>query len=118
MSAQWRVGVAGYALQQLHDGRIDGSDIPGSRQRALALGPGFLWNRGSTTVIGTAYREFASENRPEGINAVFRLLKGFLVCASRQNLAQGARTRRLVGPAFWRSQALLNSEAAIPLVKT
>ncbi len=77
VSDQWRVGVAGYALQQVSDARIDGTGAPGSRQRTFALGPGFLWNRGSTTVVGTAYREFASENRPEGVNAVLRLLQGF-----------------------------------------
>ena len=77
VSDNWRLGVAAYALQTLHDSRIDGRAIGGSGQRAFASGPGFRWSHGSTSVIGTAYREFATENRPEGFNAVLRLLQPF-----------------------------------------
>ena len=77
VSDTWRLGVAGYALQTLGEARVDGRGIAGSGQRALALGPGFRWSHGSTSIIGTAYREFATENRPEGFNAVLRLLQPF-----------------------------------------
>ena len=73
----WRIGLSGYALRQLDDARIDGGRVAGSRQQDFALGPGFLTTLGSATVIGTAYREFATENRPEGFQAVLRLLQPF-----------------------------------------
>ena len=77
VSDSWRLGIAGYALQTLGDARVGGRGVAGSGQRAFALGPGFRWSHGSTSVIGTAYREFATENRPEGFNAVLRLLQPF-----------------------------------------
>lgn len=77
VSDTWRLGMAGYALQTLRNARVDGRGVAGSGQRAFALGPGFRWSHGSTSVIGTAYREFATENRPEGFNAVLRLLQPF-----------------------------------------
>lgn len=75
VSERWRIGLAGYALRQLDDARVAGAPIPGSRQQAFGLGPGVLWNLGSATVIATAYREFATENRPEGYQLVLRLLQ-------------------------------------------
>lgn len=77
VAEHWRVGMAGYALRTLGAARVDGRGVSGSQQQAFALGPGFRWNSGSTSVIGTAYREFAAENRPEGFNAVLRLLQPF-----------------------------------------
>jgi hypothetical protein len=73
----WRVGIASYALRQLTDAKIGGAPVPGSPQQAFGIGPGMLWNFGGGSVIGTAYREFATENRPEGFQFVLRLLKPF-----------------------------------------
>jgi hypothetical protein len=73
----WRVGLAGYALRQLSDAEIGEKRVPGSRQQAFGLGPGMLWDLGGTTIIGTAYREFATQNRPEGFQLVLRLLQPF-----------------------------------------
>jgi len=77
VSERWRIGVSGYALRQLDDARIGGAPVSGSRQQAFGLGPGVLWNLGSATAIATAYREFATENRPEGYQLVLRLLQPF-----------------------------------------
>jgi hypothetical protein len=77
VSDRWRIGLAGYALRQLDDARIGGAPVPGSRQQAFGVGPGVLWNLGGRTMIATAYREFATENRPEGYQLVLRLLQPF-----------------------------------------
>ena len=73
----WRIGLASYALRQLDDAKVGDARVPGSRQQAFGLGPGFLAALGSASVIGTAYREFGTENRPEGFQAVLRLLQPF-----------------------------------------
>jgi len=70
----WRIGVAGYVLRQLDPTRLDDVGVPDSEQQAFALGPAALWTNGRVTMIGNVYREFATENRPEGFSAVLRLL--------------------------------------------
>jgi hypothetical protein len=77
VAEDWRVELAGYALQQLSDAAIDGRAVLGSRQRDFGLGPGVMWSYGTTSVIGTAYREFETTDRPEGFQAVIRLLQPF-----------------------------------------
>jgi len=74
---QLRLGIASYALQQFSDARADGRTLAGSRLRAFAAGPEFRYSQGTTSVIGTVYQEFASENRPERFSAVLRLLQPF-----------------------------------------
>ena len=64
VSERWRIGVSGYALQQIGKARIGGAPVAGSRQRDFGIGPDFLWDIGGASIIGTAYREFATENRP------------------------------------------------------
>jgi len=73
----WRLGVAGYAYRQLRDARFDGQGLRGSIQQDFGLGPGLWWGRGHTSVIATAYGEFETRNRPQGVNAVLRLLQTF-----------------------------------------
>jgi hypothetical protein len=70
----WRIGMAGYALWQLGDTRVDGHAVPGSRQQVIALGPGLLWSDGHTTVIANVFEEIEARNRPRGTSAVLRLL--------------------------------------------
>jgi hypothetical protein len=70
----WRLGVASYMLQQLSDSRINDLPVPASKQRAFGVGPGALWTDGHVTLIGNIYREFATENRPEGFSGFLRLL--------------------------------------------
>jgi len=48
--------------------------VPDSEQRAFALGSGVLWTNGHVSMIANIYREFATENRPEGLSAMLRLL--------------------------------------------
>ncbi len=69
-----RVGVAGYVLRQLTEARIDGAAVPASQEQVAALGPGLLFQSGTTTIMANAYWEFAAQNRPEGFEAVVTVL--------------------------------------------
>ena len=69
-----RLGLSGYVLRQVTDTRLDGRAVAGLQQQTFGLGPGLLWNNGSVRVIANLYREFGARNRPEGVNAVARLL--------------------------------------------
>ena len=73
----WRAGVAAYRLQQLTDSKIDGRPLPGLNQRLWGAGPGFLWSDGHWSVVSNLYKEFAARNRPEGYEAVLRLVAVF-----------------------------------------
>lgn len=74
VSHGFRLGIASYALQQLHDAKADGVAIPDTRQRIFAAGPGFLWTVGRTTFIGNYFREFEARNRPQGNVGLIRAL--------------------------------------------
>lgn len=67
-----RVGVAGYALQQLGAARVDGSRV-GGRERVFALGPAVQWTFGKNIVRVAAFGEFGARNRPEGVSFNARL---------------------------------------------
>ncbi len=69
-----RLGLSGYVLRQVTDTRLGGRAVAGLQQQTFGLGPGLLWNAGSARVIANLYREFGARNRPEGVNAVARLL--------------------------------------------
>lgn len=77
LSPMLRLGLSGYVLKQLNDARIDGKAVPGSQQQTFGIGPGLLWTDGKAKVIANVFREFASENRPEGFNVIARLLYPF-----------------------------------------
>jgi hypothetical protein len=81
-----RVGLGGYALQQLTDDKVDGAALKGSREHVFALGPGIMWRRGGTMVAANAYREFGARNRPEGFRISIRWARAF-----GQGGAQAAR---------------------------
>jgi hypothetical protein len=74
LTPHWRMGIAGYGLRQLDETRVNDAAVADSEQQAFAVGPAALWTNGHVTIIGNVYREFATENRPEGFNAVLRLL--------------------------------------------
>ncbi len=73
----WRAGVAGYRLQQLTDSKIEGRSLPGLKQRLWGAGPGLLWSDGHWSVVANLYKEFGARNRPEGAEAVLRLVAVF-----------------------------------------
>lgn len=77
VSEQWRLGVGGYVLQQLSDTRVSGTPLANSKQRVVGVGPGLLWSSPQATVIANVYKEFSAQNRPEGYQAVLRLITPF-----------------------------------------
>ena len=77
LSPQFRLGLSGYALRQVNATQVGGKSVSGSQQQVFGLGPGLLWNIGPAKVIANVFREFAARNRPEGFNAVARLLIQF-----------------------------------------
>jgi len=77
VSPTLRLGISGYSLKQLNDAEVGGKAVPHSQQQAFGIGPGLLWTGGEAKVIANVFREFATENRPEGFNVVARLLYSF-----------------------------------------
>jgi len=69
-----RLGLSGYVLRQVSDTRLGGRAVAGLQQQVFGLGPGLLWNAGPMRVIANLFREFGAQNRPEGVNAIARLL--------------------------------------------
>ena len=74
---EWRLGVSGYRLQQLADSKIDGVPLRGFRQRLWGAGPGALWSDGHWSAVANVFKEFGARNRPEGYQAVLRVMAVF-----------------------------------------
>lgn len=74
-----RLGINGYALQQLTKDKIDGRSQANSEERVFGIGPGIkLDSRTSgVSLYVNSYFETGAENRPEGTKVVFRLSKTF-----------------------------------------
>lgn len=72
-----RLGVAGYALYQITDDKLDGDDQPNSRERVFGVGPGLKYKIDTWAMYLNSYYEFGAENRPEGVKLAFRISKVF-----------------------------------------
>jgi hypothetical protein len=70
-------GVAGYALQQITDDKVDGNDQVHSKERVFGIGPGFKYKLDTWLLYLNSYYETGAENRPEGVKFVFRISKLF-----------------------------------------
>jgi hypothetical protein len=70
-----RVGINGYALQQLTADKIDGVGQASSKERLFGIGPGIRLGGHGTWLYLNGYFEMGVENRPSGTKAVFRLSK-------------------------------------------
>ncbi len=77
LSPDLRVGLGGYALQQLSDDKVNGASLRHSRERVFALGPGVMWRRAGTMLAANIYREFGALNRPEGARISIRWAHAF-----------------------------------------
>jgi hypothetical protein len=73
----FRAGVAGYALQQITDDKVDGNDQVHSKERVFGIGPGFKYKLDTWLLYLNSYYETGAENRPEGVKVVFRISKIF-----------------------------------------
>jgi len=72
-----RLGVAGYALFQITDDKVDGDDQSHSRERVFGIGPGLKYKIDTWSMYLNSYYEFGAENRPEGVKFAFRISKVF-----------------------------------------
>jgi len=73
-----RIGMNGYALEQITDNKVNGISQTGSLERVIGLGPGTeVHPTKSFWVYLNSYFETAARNRPEGLLFVLRLSKTF-----------------------------------------
>jgi hypothetical protein len=73
-----RVGMNGYALEQITDNKINGISQPGSLEQVIGLGPGMeLHPTKSFWIYLNSYFETDAGNRPQGMLYVLRLSKTF-----------------------------------------
>lgn len=73
-----RVGMNGYALEQITDNKVNGISQPGSREGVLGLGPGMeLHPAKSFWIYLNSYFESDVRNRSQGTLYVFRVSKTF-----------------------------------------
>jgi hypothetical protein len=72
-----RLGINGYALQQLTEDKVDGRSQANLEERVFGIGPGIKWSGNGLSLYINSYFETGAENRPEGTKVVFRLSKVF-----------------------------------------
>lgn len=74
---QWRLGVAGYYLNQLSNDMINGVSQMNSRERVISAGPGFAYMGQGLTAMFSYPLEFSVENRFKGSRATLQLIHKF-----------------------------------------
>jgi hypothetical protein len=75
----FRLGINGYYLEQISNHKIDGHDIPNSRERVLAVGPGMMYiskNKKNLYWVNF-YDEVLTKNRSQGVSGILRWLHVF-----------------------------------------
>lgn len=70
-----RLGINGFALQQLTADRVDGASQASSKDRVFGIGPGIKLSGHGAALYLNGYFETGAENRPSGTKVVFRLSK-------------------------------------------
>ena len=72
------LGVNGYYLQQITDSNFDGTAIPNSKERVVAIGPGGLYVFSNRDLLFfNAYYEVEAQNRFEGARLNLRWIHKF-----------------------------------------
>jgi hypothetical protein len=75
---QLRIGINGYFFKQITDDKADGSDVSGSRETILAIGPGVVYHFSQDShLFFNTYVESHAENRPEGKRLNLRFVHHF-----------------------------------------
>ena len=69
-----RIGVNGYALQQLSAHRMGVTSLSDSKERVVAIGPGIVWSSGLWSAFANVDFEMLARNRPVGqrVNVTIR----------------------------------------------
>jgi hypothetical protein len=74
------IGINGYYVQQLHLDKMDDIELPDTKERLFAIGPGFLYTTDPDfkfAIFGNFYVETNVRNRPQGVNFILRFFKKF-----------------------------------------
>jgi hypothetical protein len=79
ITKSFRAGINGYYLEQITNHKIDGHDIPDSKERVLALGPGVMYisDEKKDLFWVNFYDEVLTKNRPDGVALNVRWLHVF-----------------------------------------
>jgi hypothetical protein len=68
-----RLGVNGYYLKQITDTKVNGNNIPNSREEVIGIGPGALYSFSQNDhIFFNFYQELGAVNRPEGQRYILR----------------------------------------------
>ena len=70
----FRIGVNGYYLKQITNDKINGEEVPGSKEQVLGIGPGFMVRYGTFLVFFNSFFETLAEDRPQGFTFILRFL--------------------------------------------
>jgi hypothetical protein len=68
----WRIGVAGYYLNQITADRIDGVRQANSKERVSGIGPGVMYDWNGQKLFANFYVEQGARNRSEGSRLTLR----------------------------------------------
>lgn len=74
---KWRLGVAGYYLQQVTEDKVNGVKVDNSEERVVSAGPGFVYMGQGLTAMFSYPMEFSVENRFKGSRATLQLIHKF-----------------------------------------
>lgn len=73
-----RLGLNGYYLKQITDTKMDGDDVPDSREQVFGIGPGGVYHFSQDLhLFFNVYFESMAENRPEGSRFNLRMVYRF-----------------------------------------
>ena len=78
LTPQWRVGLAGYWLQQLTETKVNGEALSGSKEHVVGFGPGVMYSFSAKDhLVFNHYTETAARNRTEGQRMTLRYIHSF-----------------------------------------
>ena len=73
LTPQWRIGMAGYWLQQLTETKVNGQSLSGSKEHVVGFGPGVMYSFSAKDhLVFNHYTETAARNRTEGQRMTLR----------------------------------------------
>jgi hypothetical protein len=73
-----RIGLNGYWLRQITDLKVNGADVPGTREAVWAIGPGAMYSFSQQDhLFLNTYFERDARNRPQGTRVILRYTHHF-----------------------------------------
>jgi hypothetical protein len=78
LTPQWRIGLAGYWLQQLTETKVNGDALSGSKEHVVGVGPGAMVSFDMKNhLVFNHYTEMSARNRTEGQRMTLRYIHQF-----------------------------------------